>query len=97
MTRDPHLRLTRLLSEHAGPDATLVETSAEPWASVTFDGMRHRLLFAVRAGESCGLAHLTVGDFVLPGHLLADLALTECGRQDGLRLVECAALTVQEA
>lgn len=61
---------------------TILAHSERSWASVTFAGTRHRLVLefegaeAVAAGELF-IALLSEHEFDLPGHLVADAAVTE--------------------
>ena len=93
---DPHLRLARLLGDRAGPAARLIETSADPWTSLTFDGMRHRLVFTMPRTAAVRLARVSAEELAIPGHLLAAFSLSERPTRDGMR-IECAALTVVKA
>ena len=92
---DPHARLVRLLARAAGADATLVRASAEPWISVTFGGMRHRLAFRVAAGDADRLGQVPLEAITLPGHLLVDMGEV-ARRPDGVAtVVEIDALTLE--
>lgn len=67
---DPHRALRRLLVARC-PDLTVVEASSEPWASVTFTGMRH-LFRCLPGADIAGLAAI---DVRIPGHVLADIRI----------------------
>lgn len=72
----------------------------EPWASATFTGARHRFAIDIlgpraAAADIAGL--LAESDYALPGHLVADLAVTaRANRTDGAR-IEIEALTLVAA
>jgi hypothetical protein len=101
--RRPADRLREALLELAGNQAAILAHHEQPWASVTFAGARHRLelLFdgaaAVAAGELF-IAFLPEHEFGLPGHLVADAAVTEVDhRRDPPRLqVTCEILLLEE-
>ena len=82
---DPHRALIRtLMSRYPG---LLVLTSAtESWSSVTFNGMRHRLLCA--AGVD--LTGAEDAELPIPGHVVADL----CWKADANGIV-VEALTIE--
>lgn len=60
---------------------TVAEHRAKPWASITFQGARHKLVLdfegaaAVEAGEDL-IARLPDHEFEIPGQLVADAAIT---------------------
>lgn len=81
---DPHRALVRaLLARH--PDLSIVSARTEPWASVTFTGMRH--IFDCTPTD---LAGLDEAELVLPDHVVADIT-TETA--DGTLVIE--ALTIE--
>ena len=56
------------------------EIVSRQWASVTFTGARHELLFRLEgptawAAADCFLHNLGSAEFALRGHILADIAL----------------------
>lgn len=67
---DPHRALRRALVARC-PELTVIRDSSEPWASVTFTGMRH--LFCCAPGVDP--ARLAALDVELPGHILADISV----------------------
>jgi len=79
----------------------LEEVRSRGWASVTFRGARHELVFRLEgegAGEAAGrfLSGLDPRDFALRGHLLADLSLVAEERRPGWARIRLQALTVEE-
>ena len=74
-------RLREALIELAGGHATIAEHSEKSWASITFAGTRHRLQLAfegeaaIQAGEMF-IVFLPEHEFMLPGQLVADVAVT---------------------
>jgi hypothetical protein len=79
MNRGPDVgtRLARAL-EASGPDVTVTRRTATRWASVTFTGARHELQCTAPASPALEqwLADLPEAEFAIPGHLVADLAIT---------------------
>jgi hypothetical protein len=78
------------------------EMSSLRWASVSFEGARHRLAFRLEgdgaeAAAACVLSGLKARDLPLRGHLLADLSLVEQERRPGWVRIRLEALTVEEA
>ena len=100
---DPHRLLLRAIREKAERDgiARIVSSSSEAWASATFRGARHSLSLhlegdgtsdrASRLAETLGLA-----EFCLPGHLVADIALTGRNTDAAGTTIEIEALTLEE-
>ena len=79
----------------------LEELHSRRWASVTFQGARHRLAFRLEgegaeAAASRFLSGLQPRDFPLRGHLLADLSLIEEERRPDWAHIRLEALTVEE-
>lgn len=90
------------------PYLVLEDFDSEPWASLTFSGMRHHLLFRLEGPEDAvesvrgRLAdRLREGDLKIAGHFLADSELTQVSgayREVG-RISLCLrlrALTIEE-
>ena len=79
--RGSSVRLREVLLELAAGQASIVSHSEKSWASITFAGARHRfeLAFdgeaAVEAGELF-IVFLPEHEFMLPGQLVADAAVT---------------------
>jgi hypothetical protein len=102
---DPHLALQSALSQRLrAADVELVDTQAIDWASATFNGMRHIFGYRLSGIGAKGLIdelvlNLADDDFDLPGHLVADILVTEqyCRTEEGSRRydVRVEALTVQ--
>jgi hypothetical protein len=82
---DAHRALLRALMARY-PGLIVLASRTEPWASATFTGMRHEL----RCGSGVNLAGIEEVEFVLPDHVVADIA--GCDR-DGHVLIE--ALTIE--
>lgn len=78
--RRPWLPLLSALLDLANGHGELVSHNERPWASVTFSGTRHRLVFAftgadaVAAGEDF-IACLPDHEFTIRGQLVADAAI----------------------
>ncbi len=84
-------------------DLAIEEIRSRSWASVTFAGARHELIFRI-AGEGAAEAadhfirHLEAKEFELHGHIMADIALVCEERKDGEDWVRISleALTVED-
>lgn len=79
----------------------LEEIRSRKWASVTFQGARHELLFRLEgegAEDAAGhfLGRLEARNFALRGHLLADVSMVEEERRPGFARIRLDALTVEE-
>ncbi len=85
------LRAIRRFLEDDGNEswpAMVVETtSSHNWASATFSGQRHRLELRFDGGDVAKIdrlvAALGTAELVLPGHIVADIALVEHEMHDG--------------
>jgi hypothetical protein len=100
---DPHRLLLQAVREKAERDgiARILANSSEAWASATFRGARHNLSLqldgddaddrATRLGETLGLV-----EFRLPGHLVADIALTRRSTNATGTAIEIEALTLED-
>jgi hypothetical protein len=80
---------------------SLEEVRSRSWASVTFSGARHELAFRLdgegaEAAAAAFLAGLTVAEFDLRGHVLADIALVSDERSPGCARIRLEALTVED-
>jgi hypothetical protein len=84
---DSHRALLRALMARY-PGLLVLDSRAEPWASVTFTGARHILTCA----PGGGLAGAEEAEFDLPGHVLADLTVAQ---ENGRTIIE--ALTIETA
>lgn len=94
---DAHDGLLRALQARIGTEIPLEIRSArsEPWASATFSGSRHSFALALSGPKAAAAtarlaARLDAIEFDLPGHLVADIALTQ--RDDGL---DCSAFSIE--
>jgi hypothetical protein len=79
----------------------LEEIRSRSWASVTFSGARHELTFRLEgagaeAAASRFLAELPTAEFVLRGHILADISLVAEERRPGCARITLEALTVED-
>jgi hypothetical protein len=79
----------------------LEEIHSRRWASVTFQGARHELVFRLEGGgaEEAAerfLSALDARNFELRGHLLADVSLVAQERRPGFARIRLDALTVEE-
>lgn len=93
---DPHARLEQALVALAGGE--IVESRETAWASATFSGARHRYVMRVPAGHDISpLMAIEEREFNLPGHILADIVLTERDEHPGDRRIAIDALTVEDA
>ena len=71
-----------------GPSLVVEEFDSEPWASLTFTGMRHSLRFRLEGPEDAVLGvrrrlagRLEEPDLRMAGHFLADSELTDVSRE----------------
>jgi hypothetical protein len=82
----------------AGIAITIADRSSRAWASATFEGAR--IGYRIEAGDDdCltrWLAALPDAEWQLPGHLVADLAVTARSAMAGRAAVEIEALTLIE-
>jgi hypothetical protein len=95
MIANAHRALTNALLKIATP-AEIPESRERPWASVTFTGARHWVALSVGPARAAEIAAMLPDhEFDLPGHLVADIAVTGT-RVDGDRtVIEIEALTVE--
>ncbi len=80
---------------------TVEDVRSRSWASATFTGARHELRFRVegegaQAAADAFLADRGAAEFVLRGHILADIALVWQQRSADTATVSLEALTVEE-
>ncbi|RSV37599.1 hypothetical protein CA232_06185 [Sphingomonas koreensis] len=95
-------RLWRALERSASVDGcviTLAASKTVPWASATFTGGRHVIYLAADAGEDLvrWAAGLPEAVLPLPGHMLADLVVSEFNTLSGRSHFSIEALTVEAA
>lgn len=71
-----------------GPSLVVEAFDSEPWASLTFTGMRHSLLFRLEGPEAAVLGvrsrlagRLEEPDLRMAGYFLADSELTDVSRE----------------
>jgi hypothetical protein len=98
---DSQRALLAALKERLGGTAETGSTSRAPWASATFTGTRHRIeLMLTGAGararaDALG-AELPELEFHLPGHLVAEIAMTDRRDDAGGVTMAIEALTIEE-
>lgn len=92
----------------AGPSLVVEDFDSEPWASLTFTGMRHSLSFRLEGPEEAVLEvrrrlaeRLEAPDLRMAGYFLADSELADVSREfrDAGRISLCLrllALTIKE-
>ena len=80
------VRALRIAARAAGATIVVRATDERCWASATFAGTRHRIDLQVDADVSTGdwLAALSDAEWILRGHLVADLVVER--RDDQVRL-----------
>lgn len=77
MTARVHARLCAALGRLTG-STQVSGARVRPWASITFSGARHWLsLHVPRDTAVQAIAALSACDLALPGHFVADLAITQ--------------------
>ncbi len=74
--------------EGGGPTLVVEDFDSEPWASLTFTGTRHSLLFRLEGPDAAVLEvrrrlleRLEEPDLKLAGHFMADAELTDISRE----------------
>ena len=93
---DPHARLGLALTNLSGGE--LVESRQTSWASATFSGARHHYVFHLRdEAPTDVLGTLDEREFTLPGHVLADIAISDFSTHCDHHRVTIDALTVEDA
>ena len=97
-------RLLDAVAQLAQGKARLAHHSEKAWASITFAGARHRLVLEFRGEDSieageCFIAFLPEHEFAIPGHLVADAAVTEVDHsvEPALLSVTCELLLLEES
>jgi hypothetical protein len=94
---DPQPRLIRSLLARTDGAAWLIAARSRPWISATFAGTRHHIRLAAPPPAAEWLSEqLDAIDFVIPGHIVANIALTGCTRAEPLMELEIEALTIEE-
>lgn len=98
-------RLREALSALAGGRGEIVRMAERPWASITFEGGRHRVQMvfagdaAIEAGEQF-IAALPDHEFAIPGQLVAEATVTEVDHRlapDARMSVTCELLLLKDA
>ena len=92
-------RLERALvasAARAGAAIAIERHDAESWRSATFAGGRHRMEASAASGArlDAWLAGLSEDAIAVPGHVLAQLAVSECVRADATTRFRLEGLTV---
>ena len=100
---DAHDELLRALQGRIGSATPLEIHSArsEAWASATFSGSRHSFALALSGPEAAATttrlaARLEAIEFDLPGHLVADIAITQRTDEADHSAFSIEALTVED-
>ena len=95
--------LRAIAAQFAARDGFAVENiKSRSWASATFLGARHELIFGLSGATADAAADAFVSrldsiEFALRGHIVADIALVSDERRaDGVRIA-IEALTVEDA
>ena len=69
------------------PAMVVEETETQAWASATFNGQRHRLELRFTGGDARDVDRMVralgMAELVVPGHIVADIALIEHEMRDG--------------
>ena len=94
MSGDPHRALRRALTMMM-PGTEIMSSSSVAWSSNTYTGDRHRFVFRVPVGERERIEAIGDWEFVLPGHLVADI-VTHAVRLEGDAAVDLEALTIED-
>lgn len=100
----PHVRAGERLkdelhksAEMAGCTLTALCEISQPWASATFVGGRHWMMFRIDGdAKRAWLDMLDEDSVYLPGYVLAELAVCDVAVTDGELTALVRALTVQE-
>lgn len=95
MSRDPHAGLIAALAERSGgPAASL---GRRDWASATFVGETHMIALSLPAAVADDfIAALADMEFALPGHLVADIVVSDRGEEGATARLTIEALTLVE-
>ena len=100
---DAHDGLLRALQTRIGTKVPLEIRSArsDAWASATFSGSCHSFALALSGPDAAAAtirlaARLDVIEFDLPGHLVADIALTDWVNGPDCSAFSIEALTVED-
>ena len=87
----PHRRLLFLLRQQLPDGLAPGASTFRPWASANFVGARHIFPCTLAAGDAAALCRalqekLGAAEWVLPGHIVADVAVEPGAGQDQIRI-----------
>lgn len=99
---DPVKAITGRIRRRCAALATIAvgAGSSAPWQSLLFDGGRHRIALSIR-GERVSEAieairdQIGTDDFAIPGHLIAEIRMTDVDHSSDETLVTIDALTIK--
>lgn len=91
---DPHRALCRAVA--ALLDAEVTGLADEPWASITLEGRRHRLL-ATAIGAPERIGDLDDVEFEIAGHIVISVAVAERHSRATGEAITIEALTILDA
>ncbi|MBO9670925.1 MAG: hypothetical protein J7485_10445 [Sphingobium sp.] len=100
--RDCHGRLIAALLALAGEAARIDDASFRPWCSATFLGAQHRITLRIAGKDTHARTdqlarNLPEAELVIPGHIVADVAVDAVTPQDdGTVLIALAVLTIED-
>ncbi|WEK43659.1 MAG: hypothetical protein P0Y64_02155 [Candidatus Sphingomonas colombiensis] len=79
----------------AGATASFTHVSNADWWSAGIAGLTHEILCVAASSDAFDdwLAHVSDADFPLAGHLVAEIVVAKCSREDGNVVLMMAALT----
>ncbi|ATE64819.1 hypothetical protein [Rhizorhabdus dicambivorans] len=99
---DPVKAITGVLRQCCDPPATLRIERGESraWQSLLFDGARHHIRLGLSGGRLDGALDrlrqaLAVPDFVIPGHIVADIRLSAVDHEGEHAVLTLEALTIE--
>ncbi|MES2494783.1 MAG: hypothetical protein V4618_01595 [Pseudomonadota bacterium] len=100
---DPVKAIARRLNRMCNPIAHLVldQSRSEDWHSLLFDGGRHHLDLRLVGEDLDDILRalpswIAADDFIIAGHLIADMKLSMLGRQAGQASLSLEALTIAD-
>jgi hypothetical protein len=81
----------------AAADVLLSDACSIDWQSLTFAGTRHNITLTMPATAAERLSGIKGAEFILPGHVLADIAIRSTEpRPDGRTTMHIEALTIED-
>lgn len=99
---DPVNAIARQIRRRCGSlaIAEIRDRRSKPWSSLLFDGARHRIGFSLsghHVAEAIDAieADIADDDFVIAGHIVAELQLVAVDRGDDSALLTIEALTIE--